>query len=1135
MKKYEFAVVRVRIALARSVAVIVLIASVNFACAAVTDCKGLAVDGQAECILPTYAPTRYAVCDIAGSYLYRSNAWTACYTEMGVTQPILSEAVTVALASCFDKKLVPATGGVSGSVPWLPDGTNYNDNLCTLGTVRDVNGHHIWGVGNLYGASSAFAFTRQEPVSCPTGYTEVIKSIRGSSALVACKPISTCAPDQVWSTARNACLTVVWLPSTPKEPPPPPLAPGPKPPTCPSARNMSVGDPIYPLTGAMGESVATGFKLNGVELILNYNTARKLNGKTVGDLPSFGSLWSSNLHRTLAVGSGASTITGYRGNGTVVAFTLKGGVYVPDVDVNDKVVAINGNYQYTDAQTQQLETYNSKGQLILIENPDGTFLSFSYSVAATSTAPTDGYLVQVTDNAGRSLKFEYKLPSGSLDLTAAVSGLISKITNSMGQNITPTYDANLNLVALTWPDNKVRQFLYENGSFPWAMTGLLDENANRYQTWSYDEKGRAVSTSSALGADAYSVTYATPPQYILVETLDPTLNILYRRYAFQAPEGLSITTPNGQVIAWNSSNVLGAPVMTSSSQPAGSGCAASSNQSVFDASGNLLTRDDFKGFRTCYAYDSSNREVTRVEGLASTVNCSIVLPVDAVLPQGARKITTQWHADWRLRTKVTSPGRIVTTVYNGQTDPSTAIAANCTPAAVLLSGKPLPLVCKVAIQSTVDAATQTTTYTYDDAGNVLTVKDARNNQSTIQYMLSESLAVDLAFERVQILLHGDGIDGSNVFIDNSTPAKTVTIAHGTPINSAANKKFGDTSLYFPGNSSIKVSGAGGTTFWGKDWTVEFSVLPASPNQAPASIFGNRDNSINPMGGGELHLHYSSGLLTNIVLQIAVPGAFDGFGVDTSTPGFTAARASAGSFNQIAVVKQGLNYTFFLNGIRLANMTRTATPLPGGELLYVGAANHDAFYPYYFNGYVDDFRITMGTPRYMKNYALRTTAFPDVGLAPGTTDLALYNVQSVSNAAGHVVQFTQYDRLGRVLQSIDPRGVVTDTSYTPRGWIASITTTAPGGIGRTTNYSYDGVGQLTQVNQPDGTSLTYSYDAAHRLISVTDTRGNVVSYTLDNVGNRIAEQVRDPAGTLQRSINRSYDALNRLQQVTGAAQ
>jgi hypothetical protein len=46
-------------------------------------------------------------------------------------------------------------------------------------------------------------------------------------------------------------------------------------------------------------------------------------------------------------------------------------------------------------------------------------------------------------------------------------------------------------------------------------------------------------------------------------------------------------------------------------------------------------------------------------------------------------------------------------------------------------------------------------------------------------------------------------------------------------------------------------------------------------------------------------------------------------------------------------------------------------------------------------------------------------------------------------------------------------------------------------------------------------------------------GNTVSHTLDGMGNRMAEQVESPSGNLQRNITRVYDALNRIQQVTGA--
>jgi YD repeat-containing protein len=52
--------------------------------------------------------------------------------------------------------------------------------------------------------------------------------------------------------------------------------------------------------------------------------------------------------------------------------------------------------------------------------------------------------------------------------------------------------------------------------------------------------------------------------------------------------------------------------------------------------------------------------------------------------------------------------------------------------------------------------------------------------------------------------------------------------------------------------------------------------------------------------------------------------------------------------------------------------------------------------------------------------------------------------------------------------------------------------------------------------------------------VTDAKGNTVTYTLDNAGNKTGEQVKDSSNTLQRNITRVYDALNRVQQVTGAS-
>jgi YD repeat-containing protein len=151
----------------------------------------------------------------------------------------------------------------------------------------------------------------------------------------------------------------------------------------------------------------------------------------------------------------------------------------------------------------------------------------------------------------------------------------------------------------------------------------------------------------------------------------------------------------------------------------------------------------------------------------------------------------------------------------------------------------------------------------------------------------------------------------------------------------------------------------------------------------------------------------------------------------------------------------------------------------------------------------------------------------------TADHTLGDLQSVRNPAGHLTQYTMYDAEGRVKRWIAANGVVTDVAYTPRGWISSTAVSAGGIPVQTTTYSYEPDGKVATVTLPDATTLTYSYDEARRLNGITDAAGNSVTYVLDNAGNRLSEQYRDPGGVLTREIRRVYDALGRLSESTGA--
>jgi YD repeat-containing protein len=184
------------------------------------------------------------------------------------------------------------------------------------------------------------------------------------------------------------------------------------------------------------------------------------------------------------------------------------------------------------------------------------------------------------------------------------------------------------------------------------------------------------------------------------------------------------------------------------------------------------------------------------------------------------------------------------------------------------------------------------------------------------------------------------------------------------------------------------------------------------------------------------------------------------------------------------------------------------------------------YTYDANGRVLTAKDSLNRTTRYAYYA--TTAF--TGADPVAVGRSIGDLKTITDPKGFVTTFNSYDKSGRVLQMTDPKGIVTAMTYTPRGWVKTVTVTPPGGTARLTTYSYDNVGQLIGVQNPDGTSIAYTFDAAHRLVGATDARGNSVTYTLDNVGNRINEQLKDPGGVLQRSMSRSFDALNRVQQL-----
>ena len=159
-----------------------------------------------------------------------------------------------------------------------------------------------------------------------------------------------------------------------------------------------------------------------------------------------------------------------------------------------------------------------------------------------------------------------------------------------------------------------------------------------------------------------------------------------------------------------------------------------------------------------------------------------------------------------------------------------------------------------------------------------------------------------------------------------------------------------------------------------------------------------------------------------------------------------------------------------------------------------------------------------------------TYYDNAATCPGASPTGCRGqVETLTNAVGHVTSITEYNAHGQPLSITDPNGLVTTLAYDARQRLTSRNVG-----GEITSYDYDGVGQLTKVTLPDGSFLSYIYDAAHRLKEINDSLGNRIVYTLDAIGNRTLEEVRDPLNALAQTRSRVYNSLNRLSQEIGAA-
>jgi YD repeat-containing protein len=789
-----------------------------------------------------------------------------------------------------------------------------------------------------------------------------------------------------------------------------------------------------------------------------------------------------------------------RANGVVKTFDTQGNeIGVTEGNERDHLDLLTGSggaitgWRYTTATGDMVETFNASGLLVTRQNRAGLTQTLTYSDANTSPsiAPRAGLLLSVADHFGRTLTFHYDS-----------SGRIDRITDPAGGEYAYLYDEHRNLIQVTYPDTgtgprKTRQYLYnetaETGgaNLPNHLTGIIDENASRYATYTYGTDGKAIASQHAGGVGKVTMTYGNgdaTATYHVGEAASPLTTT--RKYIFSRIDG---KVKNTAIVDPNTN--LPAPCP---------GC-GSSGTTTYDANGFIASRIDFNGNLTCYTHDARGLETQRVEGLAGTSCPGTPTAV-------TRTVTTTWHATFHLPLTMAEPLRLTTHTY----DTIGNLLTRSVQASTDASGAQ-------GTGATAIGSPRITTYSYNSNGLVLTVNGPRTDVSDITtYTYYADNDPDIG-KRGNIATVSNALSQTTQITAYNAVGQPLTIVDPNGLT---------TQLGYDGRQRLtsRTVGAELTSYiYDGVGQVTQITLPDSSTVSQTYDGAHRLTSVQDSLGNKIT--YTLDLMGNRVKE------------DVNDPSNQLAQTRSRVYDalnrlqkDIGAQSQTTQYAYDAQG----NLVAATDPLNRVANSTYDALNRLAT--------MTQPAALAGQPRPVVAYGYNgldqlTQVTDPRNLATSYAYDGLGNLnQQISPDTGTTAN--TYDAAGNVLTSTDAKSQVTAYTYDALNRVATITyNQATGTQLKTVAYTYDqgtnGVGRLTTVTETaaNGTTILqtsqYAYDQRGRLIQETRAfagQSFVTAYAYDQTSGRLTGMTY-PSG---RTVSYSYDAIGRITQISSTA-
>ncbi len=504
-------------------------------------------------------------------------------------------------------------------------------------------------------------------------------------------------------------------------------------------KSCPYGNPVFPGTGI---KVATEIDYaaagaDALSLIRTYRSSFHIAPKN-----GFGAVWMHQYQKRLDTSimyEPGGSVAALRGDGNYLRFFKSGSVWLSS-EGRDRLIpsfsstgAITG-WQYESAEDGTVEAYDNTGLLRSVTALNGWQTGLVYSDATTpiSIAPRSGLLIKIRGQFGREMQLIYD---------SRVR--ITRVVGPAGKATDYQYDNNNMLVTVTWSDQKIRQYHYEDSRFAYALTGITDEKGVRYATYAYDSLGRAISTEHAGGVDRFQFNVLGNGQTSVI-----------------SPSGTGFTL---------SSELQGTVLRPTSASAACPECGDIAKSTSYDAAGNVATRRDFAEKETRYSYDALGRETQRVEGYGTA---------------DAKTTTTEWHPTWNLPLKVAAPGRVDYFTYDGMgqmtahgwfptADANGSQGLNAAPSGAVSSnsyGYDTNALMTALTEVEDGAIAKQWSLTYDAQGNLLTATDGTRTARALAYDPSGRLleAVNIDGDTLKYVYDSRGRVTQYVFGENVT-------------------------------------------------------------------------------------------------------------------------------------------------------------------------------------------------------------------------------------------------------------------------------------------------------------------------------------------------------------------------------